>query len=216
MSNEQKLREIYRRHELATTGLVLSDFERIAKDIIEALALPTTDPELELTGCNCRWKGETQVEWCEHHRAHLDAIHDWAQRAKAAESKLKAALATQPQAQDHLPDAGKMAAQELPDERALPPLPEKLDEIYWPIGSWDVMPVFSADQMQDYARAALAAKPVPDDAELIDFLQSVARCDPKMDGNHVWWPLNWNTCQTIKGPTLREAIRAAIAAQGGK
>lgn len=62
----------------------------------------------------------------------------------------------------------------------------------------------------------LAAKPVPDDAELIDFLQSVARCDPKMDGNHVWWPLHWNTCQAIKGPTLREAIRAAIAAQGGK
>ena len=66
------------------------------------------------------------------------------------------------------------------------------------------------------SRAALAAKPVPDDAELIDFLQSVARCDPKMDGNHVWWPLSWNTCQTIKGPTLREAIRAAIAAQGGQ
>jgi hypothetical protein len=64
------------------------------------------------------------------------------------------------------------------------------------------------------------AKPVPDDvrkdAERLDFLQGVARCDPKMDGNHVWWPLSWNTCQQIKGPNLREAIDAAIAAQGGQ
>ena len=43
MSNEQKLRNIYRKHELATTGLVFSDFQRIAKDITEALA--TTEPE---------------------------------------------------------------------------------------------------------------------------------------------------------------------------
>ena len=43
-----------------------------------------------LTGCNCRWQGGTQVEWCELHLAHKDAIHEWAQRAKAAEAALKA------------------------------------------------------------------------------------------------------------------------------
>ena len=41
-----------------------------------------------LTGCNCRWDGETQVEWCELHLAHTDAIHEWAERARAAEKKL--------------------------------------------------------------------------------------------------------------------------------
>ena len=44
------------------------------------------------------------------------------------------------------------------------------------------------------------------DTELIEWLQSVARCDPKMDGQHVWWPLHWNINQTIRGPTLREAL----------
>ncbi len=47
------------------------------------------------------------------------------------------------------------------------------------------------------------------DAARLDWLQSVARCDPKMDGQHVWWPLNWNTCQACKGPTIRAAIDAA-------
>ena len=51
---------------------------------ITRASLPaTTEP---LTGCNCRWQGGTQVEWCELHLAHKDAIHEWAQRAKAAEA----------------------------------------------------------------------------------------------------------------------------------
>ena len=45
------------------------------------------------------------------------------------------------------------------------------------------------------------------DANRIDFIQSNARCDPMMDGNHKWWPTNFNKCLT--GPSLREAIDAA-------
>ena len=45
-----------------------------------------------LTGCNCRWKGDEQVQWCKLHDAHKEAIHEWAARAKTAEAKL-----TQPQ-----------------------------------------------------------------------------------------------------------------------
>lgn len=52
----------------------------------------------QLTGCNCRWDGETQVQWCELHLAHKGAIHDWAERAKTAEAKL---AAPQPEAQPY-------------------------------------------------------------------------------------------------------------------
>lgn len=41
-----------------------------------------------LTGCNCRWDGDTQVQWCELHLAHKEAIHEWAERAKEAEKQL--------------------------------------------------------------------------------------------------------------------------------
>jgi hypothetical protein len=39
--------------------------------------------------CSCRWKGEEQVQQCTLHAAHIEAIHEWAERAKAAEAKLK-------------------------------------------------------------------------------------------------------------------------------
>lgn len=42
-----------------------------------------------LTTCNCRWDGKTQVQQCTLHEAHIDAIHEWAERAKSAEAKLK-------------------------------------------------------------------------------------------------------------------------------
>jgi hypothetical protein len=47
------------------------------------------------------------------------------------------------------------------------------------------------------------------DAERLDYLQNNARCDPKMDGNHVWWPTSFNQAQSLKGPTIRAAIDAA-------
>jgi hypothetical protein len=39
--------------------------------------------------CSCRWKGEEQVQQCTLHAAHIEAIHEWAERAKTAEAKLK-------------------------------------------------------------------------------------------------------------------------------
>lgn len=35
-----------------------------------------------------------------------------------------------------------------------------------------------------------------------------ARCDPKMDGQHVWWPTNFS--HRLIGPTLRDAIDATL------
>ena len=57
----------------------------------DMLAVTPTPPATEqvLTGCNCRWLGAEQVEWCELHLAHKEAIHEWAERAKTAEAKLK-------------------------------------------------------------------------------------------------------------------------------
>lgn len=46
------------------------------------------------------------------------------------------------------------------------------------------------------------------DAERLDYIQKNARNDPKMDGNHVWWPTTFN--KALKGPTIRAAIDAAI------
>lgn len=54
------------------------------------------------------------------------------------------------------------------------------------------------------------------DAERLDYLQKHARCDPKMDGNHVWWPTTFNQAQNLRGGTLREAIDAAIAKAEGE
>lgn len=49
------------------------------------------------------------------------------------------------------------------------------------------------------------------DAERLDYIQKNARNDPKMDGNHVWWPTTFN--KALKGPTIRAAIDAAIKEQ---
>lgn len=46
--------------------------------------------------CNCRWVGDVQTQQCTLHEAHVDAIHEWAERAKAAEAKL-AALQPEPE-----------------------------------------------------------------------------------------------------------------------
>ena len=56
-------------------------------------------------------------------------------------------------------------------------------------------------------RAALSAGDAVD-AQRLDFIEKSARCDPKMDGQHVWWPTSLN--KALKGPTLRAAIDAAM------
>ena len=48
------------------------------------------------------------------------------------------------------------------------------------------------------------------DAERLNFIQSNCRCDPMMDGQHKWWPTNFNKCLT--GPSIRAAIDAAMIA----
>ena len=59
-----------------------------ARAVVRAiLALHPTQVNT-LAGCNCRWDGDNQVEWCELHLAHKEAIHEWAERAKSAEQKL--------------------------------------------------------------------------------------------------------------------------------
>lgn len=49
------------------------------------------------------------------------------------------------------------------------------------------------------------------DAERLDHIEKNARCDPKMDGMHVWWPTTFN--HRLIGPNLRAAIDAAIGAE---
>lgn len=46
------------------------------------------------------------------------------------------------------------------------------------------------------------------DAERLDWIQANCRCDPMMDGQHKWWPTNFNKCLT--GPSIRAAIDAAM------
>jgi hypothetical protein len=53
----------------------------------EQKTLPQLDKKF--TTCFCRWDGDTQVQQCTLHKAHIDAIHEWAERARAAETKLK-------------------------------------------------------------------------------------------------------------------------------
>jgi hypothetical protein len=53
-----------------------------------AVALKAALEQPEQT-CNCRWVGDVQTQKCTLHEAHVDAIHEWAERAKAAEAKLK-------------------------------------------------------------------------------------------------------------------------------
>jgi deoxyadenosine/deoxycytidine kinase len=54
------------------------------------------------------------------------------------------------------------------------------------------------------------------DAERLDYLQNNARCDPKMDGNHVWWPTSFNQAQSLKGPTIRAAIDSAAKGESNE
>ena len=40
----------------------------------------------ELTGCACRWDADdNRVATCARHQGWLDVVHEWAERAKAAE-----------------------------------------------------------------------------------------------------------------------------------
>lgn len=71
------------------------------------------------------------------------------------------------------------------------PAPVTLEAAEWAIG------VFRAKEEQMRA-----------DAARLDFIEKHARYDPKMDGNHAWWPTTFE--HVLRGPTLRAAIDAAM------
>lgn len=38
--------------------------------------------------CNCEWEGDVNTKQCTLHASHIDAIHEWAERAKYAEKRI--------------------------------------------------------------------------------------------------------------------------------
>lgn len=46
------------------------------------------------------------------------------------------------------------------------------------------------------------------DAARLDHIEKHARYDPKIDGNHAWWPTTFEN--VLRGPTLRAAIDAQM------
>jgi hypothetical protein len=63
----------------------------------------------------------------------------------------------------------------------------------------------------DNARLSEQVEELRKDAARLDYIESNARCDPKMDGQNVWWPTNFS--HRLTGPTLRAAIDASIEAK---
>ena len=61
--------------------------------------------------------------------------------------------------------------------------------------------------MSDRQTLATELEAVRKDAERLDAIEKNCRTDPKMDGNHVYWPTTWK--HSLKGPNLRAAIDAA-------
>jgi hypothetical protein len=62
------------------------------------------------TACCCRWRGDMQVLQCKLHNAHVDAIHEWAEKARRAEAKLVVATTQR----DQLTEAIRQAICKLP------------------------------------------------------------------------------------------------------
>lgn len=75
---EQMLNERGALEQGAEPGIIL---RQIALDLLAEKPLPNLKP------CSCRWNGDVLVQQCTLHQAHIDAIHEWAERAKAAEAK---------------------------------------------------------------------------------------------------------------------------------
>jgi hypothetical protein len=57
-------------------------------------------------------------------------------------------------------------------------------------------------------RDALENAALRQDAERLDYIEKNARYDPKIDGQHVYWPTTLN--KALRGPNLRAAIDAAM------
>jgi hypothetical protein len=89
---------------------------------------------------------------------------------------------------------------------AQPPNTRPLSEV---IAEWEADP--EKKSALDRARAQQQEPSDEKDAARLDYIESNARCDPKMDGQNVWWPTSFN--HRLTGPTLRAAIDAAMEAQ---
>lgn len=74
------------------------------------------------------------------------------------------------------------------------PAPVTLEAAEWAID------VFKAEEEQMRA-----------DAARLDYIEKHARYDPKMDGQHAWWPTTFE--HVLRGPTLRAAIDAAMGGE---
>lgn len=62
------------------------------------------------------------------------------------------------------------------------------------------------------ADAAAAIEKGMLDAARLDYIEKHARYDPKLDGNHAWWPTTFEN--QLRGPTLRAAIDAQMLEPG--
>lgn len=64
-------------------------------------------------------------------------------------------------------------------------------------------------ESDEIARLRAEVEALREDAARLDFIAKHARCDPKIDGQHVWWPTTFKDC--LIGSSLRAAIDAARA-----
>jgi hypothetical protein len=74
---------------------------------------------------------------------------------------------------------------------------------------------YAADRLRETISKAIRPQmeaETPTDSARLDFIEEHARCDPKMDGNHTWWPTSFG--DRLSGPTLRAAIDAKIRSYG--
>lgn len=87
-------------YELLVDPTITHDsYHAALREYLDGLKVQQAEPVLQT--CNCRWNGDVQTQQCTLHESHVAAIHEWAERAKAAEKKL-AALAQADSAQcDH-------------------------------------------------------------------------------------------------------------------
>lgn len=88
---KQAANELRRLHaELESIKQAITDPENQPSQFGTVLMSDQTEKSVPVfKPCSCRWKGETQVQQCTLHAAHIDAIHEWADRAKTAEAKLR-------------------------------------------------------------------------------------------------------------------------------
>lgn len=90
-------------YDIDATGVPVGHIDLVIDTLRAALA------QQEQT-CNCRWVGDVQTQQCTLHEAHVDAIHEWAERAKTAEAALAQEEATCKAALQVEPEGGRQSA----------------------------------------------------------------------------------------------------------